>query len=199
MRVIPLLILLAACTGESERTLEGAAPQAPDTLIVLPTPGPAAPAVDPLPPPTAPTPAGRLLIPVAGVAADDLQDTFTDARSENRVHDAIDIMAPRGTPVLAAADGRILRLFLSEKGGKTIYQQGRDGLILYYAHLDGYAPTLTEGAFVRRGDILGYVGDTGNAVPGNTHLHFALWTVEDTLQFWDGPPVNPYPMLKGAP
>lgn len=141
----------------------------------------------------------KLLIPVAGVTADQLQDTFNDARSEGRVHNAIDIMAPRGTPVLAAADGTVLKLFWSERGGNTIYQLGTDGrTVYYYAHLDRYADGLTEGRAVRRGEMIGYVGDTGNAGPGNYHLHFAIYIVEDPKRYWDGQPINPYPLLKEA-
>ncbi len=143
-----------------------------------------------------------LAIPVAGVAPGDLVDTFEAARSEGRSHDAIDILAPRGTPVVAVADGEIARLFTSDKGGLTIYQVGdalgAGGLpVYYYAHLDAYAPGLRAGQRVRRGQTIGAVGDTGNAVPGNTHLHFAIWTVADPDDFWDGTPVNPYPVLGG--
>ena len=141
---------------------------------------------------------GDLVIPVAGVAPDDLFDTFTDARGQGRVHNAIDIMAPRGVPVLAAAPGHIVRLFESERGGLTLYQLDPDGeTVYYYAHLDGYQPGLAAGQTVQRGDTLGFVGDTGNAAPGNTHLHFAMWVVADSTQFWDGEPINPYPLLAG--
>ncbi|MER3428615.1 MAG: endopeptidase [Pyrinomonas sp.] len=141
----------------------------------------------------------RLLIPVAGVMANELQDTFNDARAEGRVHNAIDIMAPRGTPVLAATDGTILKLFWSERGGNTIYQLGTDGrTVYYYAHLDRYADGLTEGGTVRRGATIGYVGDTGNAGSGNYHLHFAIYIVDDPKRYWDGQPINPYPLLKGV-
>ena len=135
-------------------------------------------------------------IPVAGVEADDLVDTFQAARSEGRTHNAIDILAPRGTPVVAAAEGEVMRLFTSDKGGLTLYVLGDDRrTVAYYAHLDAYAPGLREGLRVRRGQVLGEVGDTGNAAPGNTHLHFALWRTEDSADFWDGTPVNPYPLL----
>ncbi len=139
-----------------------------------------------------------LAIPVAGVRPEELVDTFADARGEGRVHDAIDILAPRGTPVLAAADGEVARLFTSERGGLTVYQLSTDGrTVFYYAHLDGYAAGLAAGRRVARGETIGYVGDTGNAVPGNHHLHFALWTVEPGVSFWTGEPLNPYPLLSG--
>ena len=137
------------------------------------------------------------LIPVAGVAPEDLVDTFTDARRQGRRHDAIDILAPRGTPVLAARPGRVLRLFESDKGGLTVYQLADERTVLYYAHLDGYADGLAEGDALRRGETLGYVGDTGNAAPGNYHLHFALWRVVDPADFWEGEAINPYPLLGG--
>ena len=149
------------------------------------------------PEPEALEPAGGLAIPVAGIGPDELVDTFTAARGQGRVHNAIDIMAPRGQPVLAAAPGTVLRLFESERGGLTIYQLDPDGeTVYYYAHLDAYAPGLEAGDELRRGDTIGSVGDTGNAAPGNTHLHFAMWTVADSTQFWDGEPINPYPILR---
>lgn len=149
------------------------------------------------PAPEALEPAGGLAIPVAGVELDELVDTYTAARGQGRVHNAIDIMAPRGRPVLAAAPGTVLRLFESERGGLTIYQLDPDGeTVYYYAHLDAYAPGLEMGDEVARGDTIGTVGDSGNAAPGNTHLHFAMWTVADSTQFWDGEPINPYPILR---
>jgi murein DD-endopeptidase MepM/ murein hydrolase activator NlpD len=142
----------------------------------------------------------RLLIPVEGVAPDKLQDTFKDARSEGRVHDAIDINAPRGTPVLAATDGRVVKLFNSVKGGITFYQLAAadEHYVLYYAHLERYADGLAEGHVARRGETVGYVGDTGNATPGNTHLHFQIYRVADPNHFWAGENLNPYPLLRGA-
>lgn len=139
-----------------------------------------------------------LLIPVAGVRPEDLLNNFSEERAEGRTHNAIDIPAPRGTPVLAAADGRILRLFQSERGGLTIYQLSADErMVFYYAHLDRYADGLAAGHFVRRGQVIAYVGDTGNAGAGNYHLHFAVWLVTDPRRYWDGASVNPYPLLGG--
>ena len=159
----------------------------------------------PAPPESAATPEGTgatlpasLLIPVAGVRAEDLLDTYSQARSEGRVHNSIDIIAPRGTPVLAAADGRVVKLFQSDKGGVTVYQRGTDGkTIYYYAHLDRYADGLAENQDLRRGDVIGYVGDTGNATPGNYHLHFSVWITDDPKRYWDGVNLNPYPLLTG--
>jgi|GEM_PF-347068 len=138
----------------------------------------------------------RLMIPVAGIGPDDLADTYDDARSDERSHHAIDIMAAHGAPVLAAADGRILRLFTSEPGGITIYQLSADGRrVYYYAHLDRYAEGIAEGDAVRTGDVIAYVGDTGNAGAGNYHLHFAVWMVTEPSRYWDGLTINPYPVL----
>jgi murein DD-endopeptidase MepM/ murein hydrolase activator NlpD len=162
----------------------------------------------PLPPPAeSPTPISsnfvgtvNLIIPVAGVKPEQLIDTFDDARSEGRVHDAIDIMAPAETPVLAAADGKIVKLFQSERGGATIYQlNANQDLIFYYAHLSRYADGLAEGDLVRQGQIIAYVGDTGNAGAGNYHLHFSIAAVSDPKRYWEGTNINPYPLLQNRP
>lgn len=139
-----------------------------------------------------------LVIPVAGIAPSELYDSFDDGRSEGRSHDALDIPAPEGTPVLAATGGEILRFFTSERGGLTIYQRGDDGLIYYYAHLQGYAPGIGEGMRVEAGDVIAWVGNTGNAGPDNYHLHFAIWSPEREDSYWDGVPINPYPLLTGT-
>lgn len=137
-----------------------------------------------------------LVIPVAGVRRQDLRNTFDDARSEGRSHDALDIMAAQGTPVLAAADGEIAQFHDSERGGITIYQYSLDKkLIYYYAHLQYRAPNLKKGDFVRQGTIIGAVGDTGNSGAGNFHLHFAVWTITDPKRIWEGANINPYPLL----
>lgn len=134
----------------------------------------------------------KLIIPVVGVRPDQLQDTFTDARSEGRAHDAIDILAPAGTPVVAASDGEIIRLFQSERGGTTIYQFSPDKkLVFYYAHLQRYADGLFPGKSVRQGEVIGYVGDTGNAGPGNYHLHFSIAVLADPKRYWEGSNINP--------
>ena len=139
----------------------------------------------------------KLIIPVTGVRPEQLQDTFTDARSEGRAHDAIDIMAPAGTPVVAASDGEIVRLFQSDRGGTTIYQLSPDKkLVFYYAHLQRYADGLVAGKFARQGEVIGYVGDTGNASAGNYHLHFSIAVVADPKRYWEGTNINPYPLLR---
>ena len=149
----------------------------------------ASPTINDAPPP--------LIVPVVGVRPDQLRDTFSEARSEGRVHDAIDIPAPLGTPVVAAADGTIVKLFQSDRGGTTIYQLSTDSrFIFYYAHLDRYAEGLAEGHLVRQGEIIAYVGDTGNAGAGNYHLHFSVAVVSDPKKYWQGVNINPYPLLK---
>lgn len=138
-----------------------------------------------------------LIIPVAGVRPEQLLDTFADARSEGRSHDAIDIPAAAETPVLAAADGKIVKLFQSERGGTTIYQlSSNQELVFYYAHLSRYADGLAEGDIVRQGQVIAYVGDTGNAGAGNYHLHFSIAAVADPKRHWEGTNINPYPLLQ---
>ena len=156
--------------------------------------GAAAPAAPSSPPVAAPR--GALVIPVAGVGADQLGDTFADARGQGRVHDAIDIMAPRGTPVIAAAAGTVEKLFDSRLGGRTIYIRRPDGQwIDYYAHLDGYAPGLTEGKRIAQGEMIGTVGSTGDASAEAPHLHYAINAMAPGEGWWQGKPVNPYPLL----
>ena len=120
------------------------------------------------------------------------------SRGTGRLHDAIDIMATRGTPVLAVADGRVAKLFDSKPGGLTVYQFDREEkLAYYYAHLDRYAAGLTEGRVLKRGEVLGYVGSTGNASPSAPHLHFAVFVLGPEKKWWQGTAVNPYPLLGG--
>jgi peptidoglycan LD-endopeptidase LytH len=146
-------------------------------------------------------PAGSsLLVPVQGVTTAQLQDTFTDARSEGRSHDAIDIMAPAGTPVLAVADGHVEKLFDSKQGGLTLYQFNPEGTrAYYYAHLQGYAAGIVEKKPLKRGELIGYVGSTGNADPAAPHLHFATLVLGPEKQWWKGEAINPYPQLGGTP
>jgi murein DD-endopeptidase MepM/ murein hydrolase activator NlpD len=138
-----------------------------------------------------------LIIPVVGVRSDQLLDTFAAARSEGRVHDALDIPAPAGTPVVATADGEIIKLFQSERGGTTIYQLSVDKKwVFYYAHLQRYADGLAAGKFAKQGEVIGYVGDTGNAGAGNFHLHFSMAIIADPKRYWEGTNINPYPLLR---
>lgn len=162
----------------------------------------AAPAAPPRPAPAAaparPADGSALVLPVQGITAAQLQDTFTDARSEGRVHDAIDILAPAGTPVLAVADGTIEKLFSSDRGGLTVYQFEPGGrYCYYYAHLERYADGLAEKQTVTRGQVIGYVGSTGNANPTAPHLHFEIHTLGPEKHWWKGASLNPYPVLRG--
>jgi murein DD-endopeptidase MepM/ murein hydrolase activator NlpD len=137
-----------------------------------------------------------LLIPVADVIPIQLRDTFNQARSEGRRHDAIDIMAPQGTPVLAATDGRVIKLFQSDRGGITLYELDPSGrYVYYYAHLMSYAEGVAEGRQLRRGDVIAYVGDTGNAGAGKYHLHFAISKLTSPRSWSGGDPINPYPLF----
>lgn len=137
-----------------------------------------------------------ILIPVRGIRASQLKDTFAEARGGGRRHRAMDILAPRGTEVVAAVDGTIRKLFTSKAGGVTIYQfDASEERVYYYAHLDRYADGLAEGQFVKQGTVIGYVGTTGNAPPGTPHLHFAIEELTAEKLWWKATPVNPYPLL----
>lgn len=149
---------------------------------------------------TAPAPSvppGKLLVPVDGMPFAKLADTYDQPRGTERHHEALDIMAPKGTKVVAVADGKIVKLFTSKPGGLTVYQfDPTEKYAYYYAHLDRYADGLQEGAQVKRGDLIGYVGATGNADPNAPHLHFAVFELTPEKQWWKGTPVNPYPLLQ---
>ena len=137
-----------------------------------------------------------LIVPVAGVAVSQLRDSFDEGRDGERVHRALDILAPRGTPVLAADDGRILRVRPNALGGNTVYATDPLGrVVYYYAHLDAYQPGLAEGATIARGDTLGIVGTTGNAPKDTPHLHFQVMRMPADGKYWDGDPINPYPLF----
>ncbi len=141
--------------------------------------------------------ARELVVPVAGIAKSALRDTYTEMRGGTRLHEALDIAAPRGTPVLSAAPGRVLKLFNSKPGGLMVYAaDSTERFILMYGHLDAYQPGLAEGQALRRGQQLGVVGTTGNAPPTAPHLHFAVARSANVKEWWKGAPVNPYPLLK---
>lgn len=170
-----------------------------DTAVVVPTSPATSPVVASAPIAATTDALANLLLPVQGIAVSSLSDTFTDARGEGRVHDAIDIMAARGTPVLATNDGQMVKLFTSVRGGLTLYQfdPGRTHAY-YYAHLDRYADGVAEGKSVHRGDVIGYVGSTGNASPDGPHLHFAIFVLGPEKRWWEGQAINPYPLLRSA-
>jgi murein DD-endopeptidase MepM/ murein hydrolase activator NlpD len=183
--------------GEPEPvSTSGPVATGPASLAVAPR----APALEAAPPAMAESLSGlhqrNLRIPVEGVKPQDLHDTFTDARGIGRKHDAIDIMAPRGTEVRAADDGTIAKLFTSLAGGLTIYQfDSMETFSYYYAHLDHYARGLTEHQMVKRGQLLGYVGSTGNASASAPHLHFEISRLGPDKRWWEGDAINPYPLL----
>ena len=175
----------------------------------LPTSPSSPPAVgDPTIPPSTATPSigpdpvselrdRKLEIPVQGVARTALRDTFDEARRSTENHEAIDILAKRNTPVVAVEDGIIAKLFESKKGGTTVYQfDPSTRYTYYYAHLERYADGLKEGNRVQRGQVLGYVGTSGNAPKDTPHLHFAIFRLTDKKQWWQGSPIDPYDVLK---
>lgn len=175
-----------------------------DTPVIAALP-PGAGRVDPAPPPASEGPivtadealrdlrARKLIVPVSGIEASNLVPSFDQPRGTDRRHEAIDIMAPRGTAVLAVEDGTVARLFTSEFGGLTIYQfDPSSRYAYYYAHLDRYAAGLAEGQRVRRGQLIGYVGSTGNASPSAPHLHFGIFLLTPERRWWQGSPLDPY-------
>jgi murein DD-endopeptidase MepM/ murein hydrolase activator NlpD len=207
-QMVPVLQPLPGDTPAPSEANASAAPVDAKQAVALPpesTPvAPVAAPADGLAPPPPDLPPLRplaLVIPVAGVKPAQLLDTYTDARGSGRSHEAIDIMAPTGTPVYAVEDGRVEKLFDSKQGGLTLYQFDPTGeLAYYYAHLDRYAPGLVEGQALHQGDLVGYVGYTGNANPQAPHLHFAIFRLGPEHKWWKGTPVNPYPFLRnGAP
>lgn len=144
-------------------------------------------------------PALPLRVPVKDIAPGQLFDTFTDRRGSDRSHEAIDILAPRGTPVVAVDDGVVVKLFLSKPGGITVYQFDRTrSVAYYYAHLDGYAEGLAEGQLLRRGDPVGFVGSTGNANPATPHLHFAVFELGPEKQWWKGRAIRPLSLFRST-
>jgi peptidoglycan LD-endopeptidase LytH len=193
----------APATTPTPAALEAQLPPAPAIeptltdadLPIKPAPGEALAKVPALPD-AAPSAQGKLLVPVEGVKPSELTDTFNQARGKDRRHEALDIMAPRGTRVLAAADGKLVKLFTSKAGGLTVYEFDPSATYAYYyAHLDRYADGLKEGMPLKRGDLIGYVGSTGDARPEAPHLHFAVVKLTPEKQWWKGTPINPFPLL----
>jgi len=195
---------VAVATPAPLRTAASPAPasspgQMPD---LTPEPSPDVPAA---PAPVARVPAsdlddlrGRaLLVPVAGLARAALTDTYDQRRGGDRPHEALDILAPRGTPVVAVEDGRVVKLFKSDRGGLTVYQfDPTETYSYYYAHLDRYADGLHEGQMLRKGDRVGDVGSTGNASAEAPHLHFAIFRLHAEKHWWEGTPLNPFPVWR---
>jgi murein DD-endopeptidase MepM/ murein hydrolase activator NlpD len=139
----------------------------------------------------------HLQLPVDGVKVDSFKGSFTEKRGGTRAHEAADMLAPRDTPIHAVEDGKIVKLFLSKAGGITIYQfDPSEHYCYYYAHLERYADGLKEGQIVKKGDVIGYVGTTGNAPPGTPHLHFAIFQLGADHKWWQGTPIDPYPIFK---
>lgn len=161
-----------------------------------------------VPPPPSPEPvigadpvselqARDLIVPVEGVTAEQLRRSFSEARGTARRHEAIDILAPRNTPVKAVDDGRIARLFQSKAGGITIYQfDATERYCYYYAHLERYAEDLREGQDVKKGQVIGYVGVSGNAPENTPHLHFAVFRLSEAKRWWEGTPLDPFDILR---
>ena len=169
-----------------------------DAVIEVPAPTSGTTGVIPATAPEAKELIGRhLTIPVQGIESSKLVRSYHDPRSGGREHDALDILAPRNTPVVAVEDGTIARLFLSKLGGITVYQFDPDRqYIYYYAHLERYADGLKEGETVHRGQVIGYVGTTGNAPKNTPHLHFAVYRLTADKHWWEGTPIDPYDILR---
>jgi len=142
--------------------------------------------------------ARHLQLPVAGIRTDQLSDSFDEPRDGSRRHHAIDILAPRGTPVLAADDGRVLRVSWNSAGGNTVYATDADSrIVYYYAHLDHYRDSLVAGRPLTKGDTIGFVGTTGNAPKDIPHLHFQIMRMPQDGKYWNGEPINPFAILRG--
>ena len=188
----------------ADAPVEAASPE----IEVKPSKKESPPAVTPPPPAVASAPSisadpfaelrdRQLTLPVEGIKKDELRDTFNEMRGGSRRHEAIDVLAPRHTPVLAVEDGKVARLFFSEAGGITIYQfDPTETYVYYYAHLERYAEGLKEGDKIERGDVIGYVGTTGNAPRDTPHLHFAIFKMTGEKKWWQGSPIDPYSVLR---
>jgi murein DD-endopeptidase MepM/ murein hydrolase activator NlpD len=185
--------VIAVSEADARSGKHAAPPIAPALSPVMPPHSPAA-VPGPFVQPQAVIPSTTLIIPVAGVVRSQLTDTWGAARAQGRTHEGIDILAPQGTPVIAATSGRIVKFFDSERGGVTIYEfDTNERFVYYYAHLLARAPGLAEGYQVRQGQAIGYVGMTGNApVP---HLHFEVERLGPEHHWWRAESINPFPLL----
>jgi murein DD-endopeptidase MepM/ murein hydrolase activator NlpD len=211
-----VLIFPAGPLSSAERPVEAAAGSAESadaaparSVDVRPSPKEMPPAVTPpSAAPIAPVPAiaadpiaelrrRQLSLPVSGAMREHLTDTFAEGRGTSRRHEAMDVLAPRNTPVIAVEDGTIAKLFLSDAGGITVYQfDPTAAFVYYYAHLERYADGLKEGDAVKRSQVLGFVGTSGNAPKDTPHLHFAIFKLTDDKRWWEGSPIDPYTVLR---
>jgi len=142
----------------------------------------------------------HIIVPVAGADMSKVEDSFYEARDGGRTHRAIDILAPRNTPILAADDGKIIRMTTSELGGISMYTVDPDArLVYYYAHMDHYNDAMSPGREIVKGDTLGFVGTTGNAPKDTPHLHFQVMSWPADNKYWDGEAIDPYEALGGVP
>jgi murein DD-endopeptidase MepM/ murein hydrolase activator NlpD len=138
----------------------------------------------------------QIIVPVANAPLNKIENTFDDPRDGGRVHRAVDILAPRGTPILSADDGYVLRLSTSALGGICLYAADAEGrLVYYYAHMDHYHESMADGRRLAKGDTIGFVGTTGNAPKDVPHLHFQVMRMPADGHYWNGEPINPYDVL----
>ena len=208
--MVVMAALIAIFPSGAAMIAEPLVSAAPAKVEVRPTegkePAPVAPPSPPIATPPTPVMSANtledlrmrsLMLPVRGIKRSDLRSNFDELRGSSRRHEAIDILAPRNTPILAVEDGKIARLFLSDAGGITIYQYDPSmTYVYYYAHLERYAEGLKEGDAVKRGDVIGFVGTTGNAPRDTPHLHFAIVKMTDDKRWWQGTAIDPYSVLK---
>ena len=196
LALLTLLVSALAVVSCATWVERGVAPSGEEAVSVpMPLPPPRPQRAEPAEP-MDPLAARGLAIPVRFDAVE-LSDSFDDARGKRR-HQAIDIMAPRGTPVVAVDDGTVAKVYRHPLGGLSVYQyDGDKRFAYYYAHLDRFAPGLKAGMALKRGDVLGYVGTSGNASPTAPHLHFAIYRLGPEKQWWRGTALNPYPYLQG--
>jgi murein DD-endopeptidase MepM/ murein hydrolase activator NlpD len=199
-----VLAILLGSTGHITGYGQEVATAATTTMPRRPEPPPASVPSTSVPPTSVPptsvpptlSAATRLGMPLANIDPQQLESTFNQARN-GHTHEALDIMAPRGTPVMAVAEGNVVKLFTSKQGGLTVYQfDDSQTWCYYYAHLNGYAAGLKEGVLLRKGEVLGYVGSTGDASPSAPHLHFALFRLGAERHWWQGTAVDPLPFFK---
>lgn len=189
-------------------TTKSALPAVDSGAVTRPSAAETPPAVSPPPPPNPALPPAidtdplrdlrdrHLALPIAGLSAKDLRSSFDEKRGSSRRHEAIDILAPRNTPILAVEDGTVARLFQSDAGGITIYQfDPTTTYVYYYAHLERYAAGLDEGDRIKRHQVIGYVGTSGNAPKDTPHLHFAIFKLTEKKRWWEGAPIDPYLVL----